>query len=55
MKPTSNTTNNTIKAIKRAARELHKDMPAGGRHGTKKGKRGYTRKPKHKKVKDERD
>ena len=37
-----------IKAIKKAAREIHRGMPKGGRHGSKKGKRGYTRHPKHK-------
>lgn len=35
------------KAIRRAARELHRGMPQGGRHGSPKGKRGYTRKAKH--------
>lgn len=38
-----------IKVIKKVSRELHKGMPQGGRHGTKKGDRGYTRKIKHKK------
>ncbi len=38
----------TIKALKAASREIHKGMPRGGRQGTKKGKRGYTRKLKHK-------
>lgn len=38
----------TIKAIKRAAREIHKGMKRGGPQGTPKGKRGYSRHPKHK-------
>lgn len=41
------TSKDTIKAIKAASRKLHADMPRGGRQGTKKGKRGYTRKQKH--------
>lgn len=41
------TSKDTIKALKAASREIHKEMPRGGRQGTKKGKRGYTRKPKH--------
>ena len=36
-----------VKAIRRAARALHKGMPAGGRHGSKKGDKGYKRQPKH--------
>ena len=34
--------------LRKASRLLHKGMPAGGRHGTRKGKAGYTRKAKHK-------
>jgi len=41
-------TKETLKAIKRASREIHKGMKRGGRHGSPKGKRGYTRKVKHK-------
>ena len=41
------TSKDTIKAIKAASRKLHADMPRGGRQGTPKGKRGYTRKLKH--------
>jgi len=37
-----------IKALKKASREIHKGMPKGGRHGPPKGKKGYTRKVKHK-------
>ena len=33
--------------LRRAARELHKGMKPGGPQGTRKGKRGYTRKAKH--------
>ena len=36
-----------VKALRAAARRIHFGMPRGGRQGTKKGKRGYTRKPKH--------
>jgi len=42
-------TDDTIKAIRKAAREIHKAMPKGGRQGSKKGARGFTRHPKHKK------
>jgi hypothetical protein len=42
------TSTRIIKLIKKAARELHKGMPTGGLHGTKKGKKGYSRKEKHK-------
>jgi len=38
----------TVKQLKRISREQHKGMPTGGPHGTKKGKKGYTRKQKHK-------
>jgi len=38
----------TIKALKAAARKLHMGMPRGGRQGGKKGAKGYTRKVKHK-------
>ena len=41
------TTEETIKALKRAARRIHADMPRGGRLGSKKGKRGFKRHPKH--------
>lgn len=34
-------------ALRRGARQQHKGMPTGGRHGTKKGAKGYTRKRKH--------
>ena len=33
------------KEMRRASRKA--PMPQGGRHGTRKGKRGYTRKVKH--------
>ena len=42
-------TDDTLKAIRRASRELFKQMPRGGRQGSKKGKRGYSRKIKHSK------
>ena len=35
------------RALRAAARRIHSGMPPGGRQGTKKGKRGYTRKAKH--------
>jgi len=38
-----------IKAIRKASREIHAGMKRGGRHGSPKGKKGYTRKVKHKK------
>lgn len=41
------TSKELAKAVRRAARLLHKGMPRGGRHGTPKGKKGYTRKVKH--------
>ena len=34
------------KAMRRASRKMQ--LPQGGRHGTKKGGKGYTRKVKHK-------
>lgn len=37
-----------IKALKASSRKIHKEMPRGGRQGTKRGNRGYTRKTKHK-------
>ena len=36
------------KIIRGKARELHKDMPQGGFHSKPKGRKGYTRKTKHK-------
>jgi len=42
-----------IKAIKKASRELFKDMPRGRRLGTKKGKKGYSRKAKHPRKDDQ--
>ena len=36
-----------VKILRRASRELHKGMRPGGPQGTKKGKKGYTRKAKH--------
>lgn len=45
----------TIKALRRAARKIHRDMPRGGRQGTPKGQRGYTRKVKHPKRDKEQD
>lgn len=36
-----------VKLARAIARALHKGMPAGGKHGTKKGRKGYTRKEKH--------
>jgi hypothetical protein len=41
-------TESTIKGIKKAARELFKLMPKGGRQGSKKGAKGFERHPKHK-------
>ncbi len=38
----------TIKSLKKASRELHAGMKRGGFQSTRKGKRGYTRKTKHK-------
>lgn len=43
----------TIKTIRRIARELHAGMKRGGRQGTKKGKAGYVRRPKHPKGEKE--
>ncbi len=40
-------TRDMVKALRRASRELHKGMPRGGRHGSPKGAKGYTRKQKH--------
>ena len=34
-------------ALRRGARKKFAAMPTGGRHGTKKGAKGYTRKRKH--------
>jgi hypothetical protein len=42
-------TERKVKDIKKISRDLHKGMPKGGSHGTKKGDKGYTRKVKHKK------
>ena len=36
-----------VKAVRRAARKIHAGMKTGGAIGTKKGKRGYSRKVKH--------
>ncbi len=36
------------KILRRISREEHKGMKRGGPQGTKKGKRGYSRKTKHK-------
>ena len=36
-----------VKALRRASRDIHKGMPRGGRQGSKKGAKGYTRKRKH--------
>ena len=36
-----------VKALRRASRHVHKGMPRGGRQGSKKGAKGYTRKRKH--------
>jgi hypothetical protein len=36
-----------VKLIKKASRELHKGMKRGGFHSPPKGKKGYTRKEKH--------
>jgi len=33
--------------LRKASRELHKGMKPGGPQGTKKGKKGYSRKNKH--------
>jgi hypothetical protein len=50
---TSNTSNTTIKAIKRASREMNKDMPRGGRHKSKRDK-ARERNEKHpKRAKEE--
>ena len=38
----------TLSVIRKVSREINKHMPRGGRQGTPKGKRGYTRKTKHK-------
>jgi len=46
-------TSDLVRAIRRASRETNK-MPSGGRHGTKKGAKGFTRKVKHKNRRDER-
>ena len=35
------------KAVRRASRKIHAGMKTGGAIGSKKGKRGYTRKAKH--------
>jgi hypothetical protein len=37
-----------VRAIKARSRKLHKGMPKGGFHSAPKGKKGYTRKLKHK-------
>lgn len=37
-----------LKLIKKASRTIHKGMKRGGRHGTKKGAKGYKRHSKHK-------
>jgi hypothetical protein len=42
-----------VKDLKRASREVHKDMPKGGPQSTKKGDKGYNRKQKHKNSDDE--
>jgi len=44
----------TLKTLKKASRKIYKQMPRGGRHGTKKGKKGeIPRKRKHKKGEEE--
>lgn len=40
----------TLKSVRRAARLLHRGMPRGGAHTTKKGAKGYTRKVKHRNL-----
>jgi len=42
-----------VKAVRRAAREIHKGMKRGGPHSSPKGKKGYTRKAKHPKREKE--
>lgn len=44
----------TVKVIKKAARELHKSMRGrGGFHGPPKGKKTYSRREKHKNARFE--
>ena len=50
---TATTIDDLARAIRRASRETNK-MPRGGRHGTKKGAKGFTRKVKHKNRRDRR-
>ena len=43
----TNTVDDLVRAIRRVSRATNK-MPSGGRHGTRKGAKGYTRKAKDK-------
>lgn len=47
------TIKDTIKSIRRRSRLLFKDMKGVQVYGSRKGKRGYTRKIKHKKSKED--